>query len=505
MVGKLLLISDLEGCIKQTPSGPQSTLLCSDEFFRAVKQFLEHPENKVAFLGDYFDQGPYVVDSINSIMDLQREFTERVIIIVGNRDINKMRLAYEMRDQAQSVGKMQWSVWSNFYTEMSKNPQQNAMDRLKLILTKSMGAVWPPQMDESLTQVEAGFLLVRAFSKTASQFFPEHKMLEETVLSKDKFSRFVKNCKDLFLVAKIVHKDETFNTLLSHAGGADSYILHSPAYYDTIRTSLTDQTMTYYDKIEKVRLSLQLEPAPEQRLAEFIEDTYNAPLRTCVQQHLLAEQSGPDGNFFLIQGLGLKPNANEHFVSFVQSCDNTGCKGPQGPMSQDYSAFLRNLETNSGIKVIAAGHAPHCAPLPLIYKRQDAPNILFVANDTSNGYRPAEISAIEHIPLSYISKDVSSGQLVAGVFSLPGTTADTYKGKDNMFESLVGTWNLTNAPELRFMPHIFYGNGKQLLFPAREHTTIPGIFTPALMKGGAKTIKSRKHKNRRVNKTTQKA
>ena len=498
MVGKLLLVSDLEGCIKKTPSGPQSTLLCSEVFFAAVKTFLGHPENTVAFLGDYFDQGPYVVDSINSIMDLYREFPEKVIIIVGNRDINKMRLAYEMRPQQQAVGQKQWPIWSAFYQELNKNPQMDAMDRLKIILTKSMGAVWPPQLDESLSLEEASFLLVRAFSKTSSKFFHDHESLEAKVLANPKFSSFIENVKQLFSVAKIVTKHE--QTLLSHAGGADSYILHSPEYYDSIKSQLTNQSDTYYDKIEIVRTLLMAEPSPQQKIDNFIEETYNTPFQTCVQQHLLAEQAGPDANFFLVQGLGLKPNPDQHFVSYVQSCDNTGCKGPQGPMPHDYTVYLRNLENNSGIKVIAAGHAPHCTPLPLIYKRQDSPNILFVANDTSNGYRPAEITVVENIPLAYISKD-ESGQPIAGVFSLPGSVDQTYKGTDNVFNPLVNTWNLANAPELRFMPHIFYGDNKQLLFPAREHATVPGIFSPAVMKGGSKSkLKLKSRKNRKTKK-----
>lgn len=496
MAGKLLLISDLEGCIKQTAAGPQSTLLCSDEFFGALRQFLGNPANKIAFLGDYFDQGPYVVDSVNSIMDLHRDFGERVIIIVGNRDINKLRLAYEMRDEPQVVGEKQWPIWANFYTELSKNPQYAAIDRLKLILTKSMGAVWPPQLDDSLSPLEAGFLLVRTFSQTASRFFADHETLEATIMSKAKFSRFVENCRALFTAAKIVHKEETFNTLLSHAGGAESYMLHTPAYYESILTSFTG-TMTYYDKIEQVRIALQSAPVPEQRLTDFIEETYNAPFRTCVQQHLLSEQAGPDPIFFLLQGLGLKPNPNEHFVSFIQSCDIQSCKGPQGPMLPDYNEFLHNLATNSGIQVIASGHSPHCVPVPLIYKRQDFPKILFVANDTSNGYRPAQISTIEQIPLSYISK-TETGDIVAGVFSLPGTTEHTFKGTDDVFGPLIGEWNLASAPEFRYTTYISYSNGKQLFFPAREHKAPPGIFMPAAMKGGfkRKTKRNRKRNSR---------
>ena len=57
----MLLISDLEGCAEYSPSGvPQSTIECQLPFFNTIRIFLDtNKNNKVAFLGDYFDKGPY--------------------------------------------------------------------------------------------------------------------------------------------------------------------------------------------------------------------------------------------------------------------------------------------------------------------------------------------------------------------------------------------------------------------------------------------------------------
>jgi hypothetical protein len=151
----------------------------------------------------------------------------------------------------------------------------------------------------------------------------------------------------------------------------------------------------------------------------------------------------------------------------------------------DYTSFLQALEA-SGVKFIAHGHVPHCVPIPLIYKRQES-NILFLANDTSNGFRPADISSVDQFPLSYISKDEK-----VGVFSLPGSTERTYNA-GSMFAPMIKEWTLANAPT--FMtdepgPRVQYGDGKALTFPARAETKPPGIFKPAIMAGGNRRRKT---------------
>jgi hypothetical protein len=58
--GKLIFISDLEGCANSFFNKKQSIAICSTEFFNALDNFLLINEfNKVAFLGDYFDKGDF--------------------------------------------------------------------------------------------------------------------------------------------------------------------------------------------------------------------------------------------------------------------------------------------------------------------------------------------------------------------------------------------------------------------------------------------------------------
>jgi len=494
--GKLLLVSDLEGCSPLSASKqPQSQLLCKPEFFAAVAAFLENPKNKVAFLGDYFDQGPYVVDSINGIMELKKTYGPRIHIILGNRDLNKFRLVYEMQQTAQQIGQNKWADWSKFYNEL--NPEAPLLDRLKHILNTSMGAPGPLNLapSEELSPEEAAYLFVRAFSEPAASLLPNAAAAKSKIEGTPKFASFINNVRGLFTEGKIVTLDSDFKTLLSHAGGAEPFLFHNINYYTAIKSTLS-KAATYFDKIETVRLGLQELPAEDAVADHFNDQVYNEPL-TCVPSLFDDTNPSPPDDYFLLQGLGLKPNPNRHFNSFIQSCDIKGCKGPYGPdipldPHVSYETYL-GLLAASGVSVIAFGHAPHCVPIPVIYKRPES-EILFIGNDTSNGYRPSAIEAINQIPLSYVS--LTAEGIKAGVFSLPGTSKYTYDG-GSMFASMIGTWDPSTAPKFLMDPPRIQYEGKALLFPARSEKTFPGIFKPATMEGGAKRKSKKRSSNKR--------
>ena len=485
-MGRLLFVSDLEGCATESPSKqPQSQYLCSKPFFDSLDLFLQDPSNKVAFLGDYFDQGPLVVNSINYIMDIYNKYTDRVIIILGNRDLNKLRLIYELNPQEPA--NKTWSVWAKFY----KNSAALPIDKLKNILTNSMGAKWPPMLDAELNEEQASYLLIRAFSQPAASKMPNAEA-NEAFFQQEKYANFIKNCRQLFTVGKIVVKDEEFKTLLSHAGGAEPFLLHTQKYYDDIRT-LIQPGDNYYGKIETVREELEKEP---KEINEFFDvNLYNSPLASI--SSMFDSTVAPPLDFFLLQGLGLKPNGDKPFTSFVQSCDIKSCKGPSDPKDPlKYREFLEKL----GVQAIAHGHSPHCAPIPLIYKREDA-NILFIANDTSNGYRTGYETT--PAPLAYITDN-----LEAGVAFL----ADEYIPQG--FDPMIGEWTIDTAPTYESSTSSINYNGYMLTFPAKSGTN---PFAPTVMAvkarearettgGKRKSHKSRKtHRKNKNKKQTKKS
>jgi hypothetical protein len=109
-------------------------------------------------------------------------------------------------------------------------------------------------------------------------------------------------------------------------------------------------------------------------------------------------------NHFILQAMGLKSdNTDYKFLSFIDSCDNTGCAGPNVDMDNEYYNYLKKL-SKIEVKIIAHGHKPHCTPVPLIYRRNES-DIVFIDNDVSNGYRPENINEVNKVPLSYITKN----------------------------------------------------------------------------------------------------
>lgn len=530
---KLLLISDFEGCAEKSLSGQlQSRLLCSKAFFDSISAFMtSNPGNKVAFLGDYFDQGDLVVDTINYIMEVHKKFPNRVHIILGNRDLNKLRLIYEMRATPQTVdANNKWSVWNGFYPDMEASTPLSLNARLLSIANKSMGAGGAIKIAPGLSAEESAHVLVRAFSKPNAELLG---LTNSGELDKQ-YNIFYDNVRKLFTVGKIVVHDTDFKTMLSHAGGSDPFMLHTDEYYENIKHELKQKSdkntgkailSTYYGKIETVRKLLQISPKGTEIASSFNADTYNSVLKgipdmfdstSIVLVNINDSTSTVIPNeYYLLQGLGLKPDAHDGtavtdgktFTSFIQSCDVQGCKGPHGPdinLSQDkanfeeaYKVYFETL-VKQLIKFVAHGHVPNCTPIPLIYKRADANGIIFVDNDTSNGYRPAEIDAINKIPLAYITTDGK-----AGVFSLDTMNAEsTYKGANDVFAPMVGEWDLEHAPTF-VTDHIEYADGKRLTFPARPQKKIPAIFEPAAMAGG-KRRRTRKNSNRRRGGSTKK-
>lgn len=494
--GKLLLISDPEGC-----KGGQSQVLCSDELFSEINAFMKaNPDNKVAFLGDYFDHGPLVVNTINNIMNLKYTFDNRVSIILGNRDVNKLRFIYEMQPQQNTVSKdaAHWAVWTKFYDTLTQ--PLNLHDRFKEILTKSMGASWPPQVDSRLNEYEAAYVLLSVFSpKNASAYLTQNPSAGAVLPA---YENFIKNCRALFTMGKIVSYDSDYKTLLSHAGGVDSFLLHNIGYYESILTNLPE--LPYYNKIEAVRIALQKAPAASEIASSFDDKVYNAPLHI-ISSLLNDPPAKPDNHYFLLQALGLKPDAGNHFVSFIQSGDVQSCRGPMGSNlkwagkspynAAQYETYLQKL-SNSGVKFVASGHSPHCAPLPIIYTKPEvSKSIVFINNDTSNGFRPAEMTDVSHLPLCYVTK---TGR--AGISSLQGGTEDTYKGPGNVFSPLVGEFTADSAPQFLENPsRIQYSEGKSLIFPARLEETPPKMFAAATMSGGKRRSKKRAtKKNRRI-------
>ena len=96
--GRIIVISDMQGCPLERPDGKDLTNAnCKNSFFRGIGEFLARNKfNKVVFIGEFFNKGPYVMTTILNIYELKQKFKNRVVIVLGPADIEKLRFKYEL-------------------------------------------------------------------------------------------------------------------------------------------------------------------------------------------------------------------------------------------------------------------------------------------------------------------------------------------------------------------------------------------------------------------------
>lgn len=97
-------------------------------------------EDMVVFGGDIWDQGGHDLWCLSQLLDFRRRYPDRFYCILGNRDINKMRLASELHlDEYPGVF---WKKGSNEPGDPNGKAMvfENRADRLKHILQTSMGS-----------------------------------------------------------------------------------------------------------------------------------------------------------------------------------------------------------------------------------------------------------------------------------------------------------------------------------------------------------------------------
>ena len=100
-----IFIGDLEGCVKykrflrgpKTDYHLQNRGRCSEAFFDALRKKLTDETLHICFQGDYFDNGDLVKDTLLQLANLKKDYEDRIHIILGNRDLNKFRIYYELK------------------------------------------------------------------------------------------------------------------------------------------------------------------------------------------------------------------------------------------------------------------------------------------------------------------------------------------------------------------------------------------------------------------------
>lgn len=455
----LYMVSDSEGCQENRDTAnivTQSSAICNPPFFAEITaKMTNNPNMKFAFLGDYFDQGPKVRQTIKGMIALHKLFNEkgkpeRVFIILGNRDVNKLRFMFELNNKLTTLKESdpRWGTWKGYYDDLDvKQTTLGSVDHVTHILATSMGAnpdigltSFLPDADSDAAAVSAGKVAnARVAKGKADNAFKDNPSEEnksnvatavetlkaadtELLPHKEKAIPYLKtsfrintsseyvNALDVvafFKLCKICHYDADSKSFLSHGGGWYRDAFFNKAFVDfVINGDETVDKNNYLRLMEKYRLALftgVMDPKYKAGTVQESVEAYN-DLLTAV----LNEVDGLSGRktfspkFVLLQALGLKPTPYEDskYRSVIQSCSQNGCTGispdkfknDDGKTDDNNLDVLFDLFEKSGVDFVSYGHKPICYYVPLIYQRTDSKGrkITFISNDTSNGNRPLD-------------------------------------------------------------------------------------------------------------------
>jgi hypothetical protein len=419
---QLISISDLEGCFLKSSSGQdQHVVLCANETFDSIKEYLiSDAGNHIAFLGDYFDNGPHMSKSIKGIVDCHKQSPEQVHIILGNRDINKMRIAVEKDidyvTYPPNIEKI-WETWktnpSYAFTTFDPKRANTPLERTKHLLDKTYGA-------KMLLQNIATELKIKdddALNLFASIF------LNDSTQHTDVEKEFVENCRYLFDKGKIMEKVKVGekNVLLSHGGSFSKRIFTSENITtinaikvdmeeDKIPPEFTVKDSTnYYEKMEACRkiidnkedTVMEYDKTPSETIDQVISsyNTFYSMVLTYLKSIDVANVETIRNNYSYHM---LQSNPLAKSGSPVSNCvlsANCNSATQIKPIPQ----FLQDYFNHNQIHIISHGHIPFCGTVPLIYKNGD---IIYVSNDTSNGNRPLYTGhdvKLKNVPLSLIT------------------------------------------------------------------------------------------------------
>lgn len=451
--GRMIFISDLEGCASKSPNKKenQSEYICSISFFNKLEQFMEENlNNKIAFLGDYFDQGPSFELTIDNIIELYDSYEDRVYIILGNRDINKLRLYIEPNMLKNGISDIKLHK-ENFikvtddlgFLNFGKNITNITSVYNSASIYGSKGSIWPDGR-RILYAAKTVKTFVNSVSKSLKNRDLSHlktvnisifkTILNDSMGAKDDLVntltiKYFEKKSDVFFkllnYGKILNYDSDFNVLISHAGGIENVPLYNNDFYnnlidDSDYNNNNNEIIDYYEKINYYRNKLMIMPDKDSlynnnNIFDII-DIINKPLvetLKCFGKDINNIENIPK-EYYLLQALGLKPDVDSStkkfkpFLSFIQSCNMNGCKGPYSNKNLN-NIFKSNKPdikkiSNLGVKFVAFGHNPICVPVPLIFKRNSS-DIVFIANDLSNGHRPISINST---PMACINRKNNS-------------------------------------------------------------------------------------------------
>lgn len=405
-----LFISDIEGCEKigRFNKQPQNTTMCDPAFYLILHNKLVANKNlHVCFLGDYFDQGQGVINSIIGISFLKssEEFGDRVHIILGNRDINKFRIYFEKDiDFSNNEIKRKMDEIGYSSSKVSGCIKDNPNNMMKW-MADTMGvedyanACFSSRdyvncrhglnIDQRINEVKAYELLLAAFEPSNFVNGNDKKITKEEYTTTDKeyfITAFKKAICILYCKGNIVELIKDKKILLSHSGGHTPYI--HKKLPDVSINEVDDYFTTYLEYKKKI--------TPNNLTQDIIENetdieksvNYHREIYSDFIENFQSMSSKEEAlkKHIQLQCMGM-PKVD---IGFITPCD----KKPAPNFKFDPKAVPYGNE----VQYVAHGHTNFGLSFPIIYKyHNDGPT--YIACDTSVGNRPKG----ESFKMNYLS------------------------------------------------------------------------------------------------------
>lgn len=406
-----LFISDIEGCEKigRFNKQPQNTTMCDPAFYLTLHEKLVANKNlHVCFLGDYFDQGQGVINSIIGISFLKssEEFGDRVHIILGNRDINKFRIYFE-KDIDFSNNEIKRKMKAIGYSDNVDGAIKKNPENMMKWMNATMGVVGYDEkicknnqnvncrhglnIDPRIDKKEAHKLLLDAFDPSNFVNGNDKKITFEefnyTTTHKEYFiTAFKKAICILYCKGNIVELIKDKKILLSHSGGHTPYIHkklpdvtinEGDDYFTTYleykrnfppTDSSKDITASDIKKANSNEMS-DIEKSVKYHRGEIYSDFIK------YFQSIVTNEDEALKKHIQLQCMGM-PKVD---IGFITPCD----KKP----APNFKFVPKAVPYGDEVKYVAHGHTNFGLSFPIIYKyHDDGPT--YIACDTSVGNRP---------------------------------------------------------------------------------------------------------------------
>ena len=317
MVTRVVHISDIEGSWERLRTFVERA---DGVDFNDDEAIVVDDDTMLVFGGDAVDRGPWSRRVVQTLLSAKEAHVDNVVLLGGNRDINKLRLPRELAGALPKKAKAMPEVWAAL--------QGNQPDLLRWIMSNTMGA--QPAFD--FRQEE-----LRATGKASGDDDVVQSMLDDLDPPGGLHFRYLRQCQ----LAYRFH-----DTLFVHGGFADEALGHVPgrAVVDDLDTWIAALNGFYAQQLA----CYAEKPVVVERDPDWLPVVlYQAPQR----------------------GLGRNP-ASVVYGRFGSDAWNN----PRLPTSSS----LRWLRER-GIRRVVVGHTP-CGDIPAILRSDEGVEIVIADN-----------------------------------------------------------------------------------------------------------------------------